>query len=300
MINVATVHYQSAKWVDPQLRYLEEHIAAPYRVFASLEGIEDTSIRSRYFMVSDETGGHADKLNHLGELIVAESDPSDLVVFIDGDAFPIRPLVPWMEETLGSYPLVAVKREENVGDRQPHPCFCVTTVGFWDEIGGDWRRGTWTNDAGREVSDVGGILLNLLDDKGIEWHPLLRSNTNDLHSLYFAIYGGKVYHHGAGFRLKLSRADRQLWPSFDLPPHPAHDAPSVGGELKALLKEPSKAFHKDYLPVAREAVSNTFTERRRKAQWHKREKYLQQNERTSDRIYDQLCRDPYFYRQFES
>ena len=32
------------------------------------------------------------------------------------------------------------------GDPQPHPCFCVTTVGFWQDIGGDSDEGPqWQN-----------------------------------------------------------------------------------------------------------------------------------------------------------
>jgi hypothetical protein len=82
----------------------------------------------------------------------------------------------------------------------------VTTVGFWSEIGGDWRRGhEWTSSTGYHVTDVGGNLLGILTESAIPWRPLLRTNRFDLDPLWFAIYGDVVYHHGAGFRPPLAR-----------------------------------------------------------------------------------------------
>ena len=104
---------------------------------------------------------------------------------------------------------MAVRRDENLGDPQPHPSFCATTVGFWRDIGGDWRGGEWVNAAGMTVCDAGGKLLHTLEERGVDWMPLLRTNTLDLHPLWFAVYGHRIYHHGAGFQV--TRAERVLW-----------------------------------------------------------------------------------------
>ena len=65
-------------------------------------------------------------------------------MFIDGDAFPIVDPMPVIEEGLAKAPLVAARRAENGNDPQPHPCFCVTTVGTWHSLPGDWSGGyTW-------------------------------------------------------------------------------------------------------------------------------------------------------------
>ena len=66
----------------------------------------------------------------------AESD-EDILLFIDGDAFPISDVATYAEEKLKQFPLIAVQRSENDGDPQPHPCFCITTVGFWKK--NKWR-----------------------------------------------------------------------------------------------------------------------------------------------------------------
>jgi hypothetical protein len=171
-------------------------------VYASLNGI-DRAWDERFFFAADLDGGHADKLNELAGIVAGQADPDDLLVFLDGDAFPIAPVGPGL---LGGTPLCAVRRDENLGDRQPHPSFCVTTVGFWTGIGGDWRRGyEWTSATGERVTDVGGNLLGILTETGTDWRPLLRTNAVDLDPLWFGIYGDVVYHHGAGFRPKLAR-----------------------------------------------------------------------------------------------
>jgi hypothetical protein len=176
-------------------------------VYASLNGI-DRSSWSPFAFADELAGDHAQKLNALAAIASERAAPGDYLVFLDGDAFPIAPLDP---SILDGTPLAAVRRDENLGDPQPHPCFCLTTVGFWNEIGGDWRQGhTWTNSLGFRTSDVGGNLLGRLHADHIAWRPLLRSNRVNLHPLWFAIYGDVVYHHGAGFRERLARATLEL------------------------------------------------------------------------------------------
>ncbi len=203
MIRVVTVHWQDERWIEPQLRFLDR-FAGKHRVYAAINGI-DRAWGAKFHFSADLEGSHPEKLNALAEIARDDGRPDDLLLFLDGDAFPIAPLD---VDCLGGMPLAAVRRDENLGDRQPHPCFCLTTVGFWFGIGGDWRRGhTWKTDTGDEVTDVGGNLLGILEAGGIEWRPLLRSNRMDLDPLWFGIYGDLAYHHGAGFRPPLARRD---------------------------------------------------------------------------------------------
>lgn len=207
MLHVATVHHRSPRWLAVQRSYLDRHLTEPFRVVASLEGV-DESLHALVDEVVPSAGKHAGKLNLLAHVVAQTASPDDVLVFLDGDAFPIADPMPTIRDALARTPLVAVRRDENVGDRQPHPCFCATTVGFWTSLPGDWSAGgPWTNAAGEVVSDVGGNLLWLLERDGIEWTPLLRTNRVDLHPVWFAVYGGIVYHHGAGFRRMISRAD---------------------------------------------------------------------------------------------
>jgi len=202
MLHVVTVHWQDEAWIEPQLRFLRENAPTDHRVYASLNGIDD-SFSSQFHYAADLEGMHASKLNQLAEVVREDADPDDLLLFLDGDAFPIAPLD---RDLLGDFPLAAVRRSENLGDRQPHPCFCLTTVGFWFDIEGDWRRGyEWESSIGVPVTDVGGNLLGNLTERDIAWRPLLRSNRVNLDPLWFGIYGDVAYHHGAGFRRKVAR-----------------------------------------------------------------------------------------------
>jgi hypothetical protein len=200
MLHIATVHYRSPRWIEIQTRYLREHIPVPYTTWTSLEGI-DPGYAAHFDRVIDQQGPHAGKLNHLAIEIGAEAPDEDLLMFLDGDAFPIADPMPAIDEALARAGLVAVRRAEGLGEPQPHPCFCVTTVGTWRTLPGDWSAGpTWPGPNGRLRTDVGGSLMRRLELSQTPWVELLRSNRHDLDPIFFGVYGDIVYHHGSGFR----------------------------------------------------------------------------------------------------
>ncbi len=217
MLHVVTVHYRSPQWIEIQTRHLREHIRVPFQTWTSLERI-DPAYAASFDHVFDQRGRHPGKLNHLAMEIAAQAEEDDLLMFLDGDAFPIADPMPLIEDALGKAPLLAVRRAENLDDPQPHPCFCVTTVGTWRALPGDWSGGyTWIGSDGARVTDVGGNLLRALELTGTPWVQVLRSNVRNPDPLFFAVYGDVVYHHGAGFREgEFSRAHLALAP----PPRP--------------------------------------------------------------------------------
>lgn len=200
MLHIVTVHYASPRWIDIQGRYLREHISVPYQTWTSLELI-DPSYGEHFDHVYEQRGRHPGKLNHLALEISHQAQEDDLLMFLDGDAFPIADPMPLIEKGLGEAPLIAVRRAENVDQPQPHPCFCVTTVGTWRKLPGDWSGGpTWPGAMGKRVTDVGGSLLRQLELTETPWVQVLRSNRRNIDPLYFGVYGDTIYHHGAGFR----------------------------------------------------------------------------------------------------
>lgn len=213
MLHIATVHYRSPDWIEIQTSHLREHISVPYQTWTSLEGI-DPSYAVHFDRVLEQRGSHAGKLNHLAMEISHVASDDDLIMFLDGDAFPIADPLPLISDALARAPLLAVRRAENVNEPQPHPCFCVTTAGTWHKLPGDWTAGpTWIGAHGKPTSDVGGNLLRVLELTQTPWVEVLRSNRRNLDPLYFAIYGEVIYHHGAGFRTgELSPAHREQAP----------------------------------------------------------------------------------------
>lgn len=282
MINVMTVHWRSAKWIDVQLDYLQRHMGVPYRVWAVLNDIDEPGVGDRFHFVQDLQGSHAEKLNELARLVIAQSDPSDVLLFLDGDAFPIAPLHPWIADVLGSYRLAAVRRDENLGDRQPHPCFCVTTAGFWQELGGDWRPGgTWLDSMGEERTDVGGRLLHLLEEAGTAWLPLVRTNTYNRHPVWFGVYDHRIYHHGAGFRnLRQSRADVE--PASTARPLATL---TLGQLIRTLRRRPRRLKRLRPGDIA-QATRKTLTLRREASY--------------EAALFARLADDPRFYREFDA
>lgn len=211
MIHIATVHWNTDKWIGVQQSYLRKHIKSPYRVYAWLNDVPSAPADAFFYTCSEPIVSHAVKLNILADIIYFSSNrDDDLLIFLDGDAFPIGDIEFLVNQKLGDYKLIAVQRLENNGDIQPHPCFCATTVGFWKSIKGDWKEGhRWKNKDDRWVTDIGGNLLKQLTESGNKWYPLVRSNKHNLHPVFFGAYGGVIYHHGAGFRRTLTRFDRE-------------------------------------------------------------------------------------------
>jgi hypothetical protein len=292
MINVITVHWQTPKWIDVQRRYLERNIGSPFRVFASLNGIDDPRASQRYHFAADLQGSHPEKLNELAGMAIEQSEPTDILMFVDGDAFPVRPLVPWVDDVLRDHALAAVRRDENFGDPQPHPCFCVTTTAFWRKIGGDWRPGRpWVNEVGTTVADVGGTLGDQLHDRGIPWQPLLRTNTNNPHRLLFGVYDHRIYHHGAGFRHVPTRVDLHRQAAN----RPSGERPSLGTLRTFVGAEPSKLLHlrPRHAGVAADALRRTVALRgeARRARGV---------DRMADDIFARIVTDPEFYRELDS
>jgi hypothetical protein len=212
MIHVATAHYGTDRWIDVQLSYLHRNISEPFKVWASLQHVPGEH-NAKFHRTVPSAGPHSGKLNLLAGEIAAEARSGDILLFLDGDAFPIRDPLPTIRSGLETSVLVAVRRDENATDRQPHPCFCAVTVGEWERIHGDWSPGYgWETNDGSLTTDVGGNLLRILERSATPWTPLLRSNRVDLHPLWFAVYGDIAYHHGAGFRWAIGRIDLEDQP----------------------------------------------------------------------------------------
>ncbi len=267
MIYVATVHVESARWIDIQLAFLRRNITEPFKVYANLQNVPEGH-EHKFDRVFTILGEHPAKLNLLAGEIVAEAQPDDIILFLDGDAFPIADPMPTVRKGLEGAALVAVRRDENLADAQPHPCFCAISVRDWERLHGDWSKGySWVNADGTRTSDVGGNLLRALERHGDDWVPLLRSNRVDLHPLWFGVYGGIVYHHGAGFRWAVGRVDLVNPPRLTTR---ARHVPGVGRLLRRRNRARAQRFHARTAAVA---------------------------QRLSDEVYGRIERDPEFYRE---
>jgi hypothetical protein len=294
MINVITVHWMSAKWVPAQLEYLERNMNSPYRVFASLNGIDDPDVRRRFHYVDDVEGKHPEKLDSLSKTVIERSEPTDILMFLDGDAFPVQPLQPWLDEALERHGLVAVQRKENCEDLRPHPSFCATTVALWKDLGCDWTVTPWTSSTGVTFEDAGGTLAGVLESNSIEWLPLVRTNTYNPHPLWYAVYGHRIYHHGAGFRNRVSKVDRVTKPTLQKAKSTGEDV-SLGKLSVAVRKNPA------VLLKARPRHTGSLVRAGRRTVLHQlSRRFTDKADVESDEVFGRLSSDKRFYRSFDS
>jgi hypothetical protein len=209
MIHIATVHFKSNHWIAIQRDYFRKHVPKPFRVYGWLNDVPEYPADAFDFVCTEPVMDHAVKLNLLADMIcLSATSDKDVIIFIDGDAFPINDLGELIDGKLEEHRLIAVQRLENNGDCQPHPCFCMTTVGDWRAWKGDWKQGyQWCNPQGKLETDVGGNLLKIMQDHKVPWLPLHRSGGAAAHPVLFSIYAGLVYHHGAAFRHAVTRHD---------------------------------------------------------------------------------------------
>jgi hypothetical protein len=128
-----------------------------------------------------------------------------------------------------------------------------------------------------------------LEEQRVEWRPLVRTNTTDMHPLFFGVYGHYIYHHGAGSRAKWSVLDDQkVFSEASL------RNPSIGSLLADIRGRPGSArsVRAGDLKVLPAASARSLRQIRKRL-------LLGSIERTSDRIFRQLVADPDFARALD-
>lgn len=203
-----TAHYRDASWPAIQARYFG-HFGPDRVVVSSVEGIPERALDGISDQVWPLGGSHAGKLNWMARRCLSEARDDDVLVFLDPDAFPVSDVSHLVRRASVHDCIVSVVRSENAGDPQPHPCFTAVAASTWRAHRMDWSDGPlWKDSAENLRTDVGAVMLEIVEEEGLEWIKLHRSNTRDLHPLFFGLYGGLIYHHGAGTRRPVSLADQ--------------------------------------------------------------------------------------------
>lgn len=223
MIYFLTVHWRTTRWLGSQHRYIKKNTPEKHKIYVAVPKqftMSKYGFKYDYILHTDENK-HGSKLDQLASIVGESADDEDIIVFIDGDAFPVKRHIPTMRVLLRKYPLVAIQRLEDAGSVHPHPSYCVTTVGFWKKIEGTWAvQNTYRAHGRIHLKDTGGKLWRILHRGQHPWKPLHRTNKRDYHPLFYGLYHNLIYHHGGGFfgRIPRTRLDnasskvkRQPW-----------------------------------------------------------------------------------------
>jgi hypothetical protein len=214
MLRIVTIHHESKKFFDLQKKYFRKYTLENNHFYCGFTGfsLENHENYSAYNL-NEISIHHADRLNYLMGFACAGANDSDKLIFIDSDAFPILPnWVAVVDANLNINPITAIQRRENLAptngcspETHPHPCFFVTTVKFWKD-----------NNLRFEVVPTAGYNIGeWLINKGLDFTKILRSNSVNLHPLYFGIYGNIIYHHGCGNRRVYDGIDICLRPNLN-------------------------------------------------------------------------------------
>jgi hypothetical protein len=275
MVYYATIHYKNANWIKIQHDFIVLHTPKEYEWNAIVHDCGELSLYRDYGRIyTQDQGSHAKNLNYLAnEIILRSKSNDDIIIFIDGDAFPIVDISKIVDKVCLEQRPAAVQRLENNGDCQPHPCFAIFTVGMWKKYSGDWSSGyQWQNPQGDLVTDVGGEMLKIFQKRKIDWIKLKRTNSYNLHHLLFGVYGDVVYHHGAAFRL------------------------NDGGRITRLEHNYKEKLQRIDARIIEKITPNKYRQRIRNSMIHPAgrlyHKLVKENSKLAELVYQQIKRDP--------
>ncbi|WP_200348759.1 sulfotransferase domain-containing protein [Halochromatium glycolicum] len=153
---------------------------------------------------------HADPLQRLYER--ARSDGARIFVTFDSDAHPVND--EWLDTLLdaldGGAVLAGVWRDELKQAIAPyvHASCLATTAEFIDNYG--LRFDFIEPNSEGNLHDTLSSFTETAKKLNLPIHPLRRSNARNFHRLMGGIYGGLVYHHGAGSRAAISFWDEEI------------------------------------------------------------------------------------------
>jgi hypothetical protein len=205
----------SSKWLPIQLAYINKYISVPFKLYAHI--YPDNPKHKQFYpqfeqILISPVKDHAAKLNQLAEIICRNANADDIIMLLDGDAFPFDFIDYDFLTIVDQYIFGAIQQEECFEEPIPHPSFFISRIDSYNTHKFDWSSGPqWDTPLGR-FTDVGARIWDYAKRNNYSWLPLKRTNIKNIHPLWFGIYGNRIYHHGAGFRSPISKIDR-LYPS---------------------------------------------------------------------------------------
>ena len=205
MIHILTVHYKSLDWIPIQYAHINNNVDN-FKIWSFVDEVQfdpwpfefDFHFKKDSEIRISQMYGHWRKLDKLVYECLANESDDDIVMFLDGDAFPVSPVDDTIRSSLDEYEFLAITRHE-MKHRWPHPSFSCCRLGFWRK-----HNLTWNG-----VADPGTYLLDYFTKHDIAWKRMLRTHSLTWHPVMFGVYDGLVYHHSSAFRTLTTRWDRQ-------------------------------------------------------------------------------------------
>jgi len=145
-------------------------------------------------VVRRQRRSHGAKIDVLSRMLLAVSEPMDIIGFMDGDAFPVAPVLSLLQ-LAHKYGLVAIRRDE-CDESFPHVAFLLARADVWRRFWTPnlWRRQSIVERQTRRLARIAPDWVALTRVAGTRHHPVFWSG--------YGVTPNKplIYHHGAGFR----------------------------------------------------------------------------------------------------
>lgn len=218
------MHHKTSHFINIQaenLRKFTPNLQSKYKVYCGLSEITDYAgeehnfVNHAFYNISTVLNQHWFRMNYLVDILKKNEEvkDEDLLVFLDGDAFPIEFWEPKIRELLETHEIVAADRREDLepllSDEMkpyPHPLFLATKAKFWID-----NELKWGIDESKGISTPGCLLKLWLEENNYSYAPLVRTNVFDIHPLFFGVYGDMIYHHGAASGLEKVYGSSDIW-----------------------------------------------------------------------------------------
>tara|TARA_R100000664_G_scaffold18454_1_gene27517 strand:- start:13745 stop:14569 length:825 start_codon:yes stop_codon:yes gene_type:complete len=229
MIYFVTMHHNTDNFVNLQAQNIKNYtpeVFTKYKVYCGLSGVpdyrgeENNFTNYSFFNITEVMNQHWFRMNWLVDRIKENEtiEDDDILVFLDGDAFPVDFWYPKIVELLKENEMVAADRREDIEPLlaeemkpYPHPLFLATKAKFWIE-----NELKWGIDESKGISTPGCLLKLWLEENDYSYAPLVRTNVFDIHPLFFGVYGDLIYHHGAASGLEKVYGSSDIWTRPDL------------------------------------------------------------------------------------
>ena len=206
MLHILTIHFKD-KWVDIQKKQLKKYINEDYKVYTRL-GENYNQHKDKFDGAIEGQGHWTESMGLLLKFVNENAKDGDKVLLLDSDAFPIAPISDFLDEKLKEYPFVSCQEPQHEWDTNykiPHPMFMLFDAKHI-------LQGDLSHYLSNIIKDPSGNwwggVIEWMNKNKYDYYPIVRSNKTNLHPLYFGIYENLIYHHWAGSRRMITRADR--------------------------------------------------------------------------------------------
>jgi len=240
MIHIVTQHFGTNAWLEIQRDYIEKYSPDKdeYKVYILLYKTtipEGLTLPSNYEIIDLNIDPHIVNDHYLivescyDRYIKERIANSDIVVYMDSDAFPIDLWTKKLQNYLSNNHICAVYRYEDRGPQQPDQYFPYPHLCFYSFKKADRERYGFRHELPPGFPCPGFTICDVIRANGLQVKELVRTNKFNNHPTMFGVYDDMIYHQSSGSRAMIGRP---------------HATPGAAPDNSHMCYEGIDAFHR--------------------------------------------------------